>query len=54
VSLDHVGFRIEDEFVLGYGMDFAELYRNLTRIVSGDLSVLRSAPDAYVEELFAG
>lgn len=26
---DFVGFRIEDEFVVGYGLDFAERYRNL-------------------------
>lgn len=26
---DFVGFRIEDEFAVGYGLDFAERYRNL-------------------------
>lgn len=26
---DYVGFEIPDEFVVGYGMDFAERYRNL-------------------------
>ena len=26
---DYVGFRIPDEFVVGYGLDYAELYRNL-------------------------
>ena len=29
VSLDYVGFAIPDEFVVGYGLDFAGLYRNL-------------------------
>jgi hypoxanthine phosphoribosyltransferase len=29
VSLDYVGFTIPDEFVVGYGLDFAGLYRNL-------------------------
>ncbi len=29
VRADYVGFRIPDEFVVGYGMDFAERYRNL-------------------------
>lgn len=29
VPLDYVGFRIGDEFVIGYGMDAAETYRQL-------------------------
>ncbi|HVK57591.1 MAG TPA: hypoxanthine phosphoribosyltransferase [Candidatus Kapabacteria bacterium] len=29
VSADYVGFEIEDYFVVGYGLDFAERYRNL-------------------------
>ena len=29
VSLHYVGFTIPDEFVVGYGLDFAGLYRNL-------------------------
>jgi hypoxanthine phosphoribosyltransferase len=29
VKVDYVGFRIPDEFVVGYGLDFAEDYRNL-------------------------
>lgn len=29
---DFVGFRIPDKFVVGYGLDFAERYRNLTSI----------------------
>lgn len=29
VTLDYVGFQIPDEFVVGYGLDFAGLYRNL-------------------------
>jgi hypoxanthine phosphoribosyltransferase len=29
VSLDYVGFTIPDEFVVGYGLDYAGLYRNL-------------------------
>jgi hypoxanthine phosphoribosyltransferase len=48
-----VGFEIGDEFVLGYGMDYAGRYRNLDRVVSGDLEVLRADPDAYVPELYA-
>ena len=29
VDADYVGFEIEDEFVVGYGLDFMERYRNL-------------------------
>ena len=29
IEADYVGFRIPDYFVVGYGLDFAELYRNL-------------------------
>jgi hypoxanthine phosphoribosyltransferase len=46
------GFRIGDEFVLGYGLDFAERYRNLDRVVSADLAALRGDPDAFVPDLY--
>ncbi|MFN2507515.1 MAG: hypoxanthine phosphoribosyltransferase [Chthoniobacterales bacterium] len=29
VDADYVGFEIEDEFVVGYGLDYMERYRNL-------------------------
>ena len=29
VPVDLVGFEVPDEFVVGYGLDFAEMYRNL-------------------------
>lgn len=29
IEADHVGFDVPDEFVVGYGLDFAERYRNL-------------------------
>ncbi len=48
-----VGFTVADEFVLGYGLDFAERYRNLDLVVAGDLGLLRRDPDAYVDDLFA-
>jgi hypoxanthine phosphoribosyltransferase len=29
VNVDYVGFRVPDEFLVGYGLDYAEDYRNL-------------------------
>ena len=29
VPIDFCGFEVPDEFVVGYGLDFDELYRNL-------------------------
>jgi hypoxanthine phosphoribosyltransferase len=29
VDIEYVGFQIPDEFVVGYGLDYAEIYRNL-------------------------
>jgi hypoxanthine phosphoribosyltransferase len=40
VPIDFCGFEVPDEFVVGYGLDFDELYRNLPYI-----GVLH--PDAY-------
>lgn len=32
VPIDYVGFEIPDEFVVGYGLDFDQQYRNLNSI----------------------
>jgi hypoxanthine-guanine phosphoribosyltransferase len=52
VPLGFVGFPIADEFVLGYGLDFLGRYRNLNRVVAGDLNQLRTDPDAHVQMLY--
>jgi len=32
VKIDYIGFNIPDKFVIGYGLDFAQKYRNLREI----------------------
>jgi hypoxanthine phosphoribosyltransferase len=32
VKVEYIGFSIEDRFVIGYGLDYAERYRNLPHI----------------------
>lgn len=32
VKIDYIGFEIPGEFVIGYGLDYAQKYRNLTTI----------------------
>ena len=29
IPVDYIGFTIPDQFVVGYGLDYGELYRNL-------------------------
>lgn len=36
VKIDYVGFQIPDEFVIGYGLDYAEMYRGLRYIAAYD------------------
>ncbi|MDP9403110.1 MAG: hypoxanthine phosphoribosyltransferase [Actinomycetota bacterium] len=48
-----VGFTIEDEFAIGYGLDYEERYRNLDLVAAGDLAALREDPDAHVAHLLA-
>lgn len=43
VPVEYVGFDIPDEFVVGYGLDFDELYRNLPYI-----AVLKPATFAHL------
>lgn len=45
VPVDYLGFEIPDEFVVGYGLDFDEIYRNLPYI-----AVLKPEIFAHLEE----
>src|SRR5215218_6269182 len=42
IPVDYVGFEIPDQFVVGYGLDYAEYYRNLSFV-----GVLR--PEVYTD-----
>jgi hypoxanthine phosphoribosyltransferase len=42
IPVDYIGFTIPDQFVVGYGLDYGELYRNLRFV-----GVLR--PEVYTE-----
>lgn len=47
VPVDYVGFRIPDEFVVGYGLDYAQRFRNLPYITvldADDLPELELPP----------
>jgi hypoxanthine phosphoribosyltransferase len=52
VPVRYTGFSIDDDFVIGYGLDYAERYRNLDEVMVGDLAALRLDADAHVDELF--
>ena len=52
--LRFTGFELGTEFVVGYGLDFAERYRNVDLVVAADVEALKADPDAYVEVLLQG
>ena len=57
VAVEYIGFTIDDRFVVGYGLDYAEQYRNLPHIAivaiaslaaSGFVTRCRSLAEALV------
>jgi hypoxanthine phosphoribosyltransferase len=44
VPVEHVGFVIDDRFVVGYGLDHGERYRNLPDIVALEPAPLSGPP----------
>jgi hypothetical protein len=52
VQPKYVGFECPDAFVVGYGLDFQERYRNIPDILEvTDLVALRADPDLLVPHL---
>jgi hypoxanthine phosphoribosyltransferase len=45
VQADYIGFKIPNEFVVGFGLDFAERYRNLPEV-----AVLTVEPDRKIAD----
>ena len=43
VAVDYVGFEIPDEFVVGYGLDYNDYYRNVPDIVTLKRSLLEKS-----------
>jgi hypoxanthine phosphoribosyltransferase len=52
LTVRYVGEEIEDVFVLGYGLHYADLYRNVPYIVEADRRVVLDRPAAYVDALY--
>lgn len=53
VEVEWRGFEIPDAFVLGYGLDYHGLYRNVKDLLAvSDISALVARPDLYVDQLF--
>jgi len=45
VQPDFVGFDIPDQFVVGYGLDYRDMYRNLPHLAALEAEDLREEPD---------
>ena len=52
LAVRYAGLPVDNEFVLGYGLDFAQRYRNLPTLVTADLRDLQADRDAYVDALY--
>jgi hypoxanthine phosphoribosyltransferase len=53
VPLRYLGLAVEDDFFVGYGLDFAERYRNLNAVVPIDPKALASDRSRVEKALFA-
>lgn len=54
LAVRYRGEEIPDVFVLGYGLHYADLYRNLPVVVEADPRALRDDPAAFVPALYRG
>ncbi|MFZ4584987.1 MAG: hypoxanthine phosphoribosyltransferase [Acidimicrobiia bacterium] len=47
LPLRYVGYEVDDQFVLGYGLQVGERYRNVRVVAAGDRDELLADPDVY-------
>ena len=52
VDIAFTGVTVEDQFVLGYGLDYEGRYRNVGLLAAGDLDELNADADTYVQALY--
>ena len=52
LAVRYVGVEIPDVFVVGYGLQQGDQYRNLSRVVQVDRDLVRADPTAYVTALY--
>lgn len=52
VSVDFVGLEVADQFLIGYGLDFAGRYRNLPDLFGTESALLAQDPDRFVSVLY--
>ncbi len=54
VAVEYIGFTIEDQFVVGYGLDYAEKYRNLAHIAVLDAMTMGNGGDEALRHHHGG
>lgn len=52
VAVDFVGLDAPDQFLLGYGLDFAGRYRNVPALYGVDSTLLAEDPDRFLLDLY--
>lgn len=53
VDIRFVGMEVDDDLLLGYGLEHAGIYPNVPALHAADLQALRSDPYAFVGQLLA-
>jgi hypoxanthine phosphoribosyltransferase len=49
LEVDHVGVTVDDDFLIGYGLDFAGRYRNVPVLAAADVDLLAADPGCYLD-----